>query len=277
MAIDINAIRRRIEQLNGNAPREPSKLWKPQPGTYKVRLLPWPDVTDGLPFKERWFYYFVKPAILTPHQFGKPDPINSLLKKLWSSGKPEDREMAKKMNAKVRAFAPVIVRDTDNATPLIWGFSKTVHTKLLSYFEDGDVGDITDPNEGYDINVVITKGAAQEYGTTTVEAARKQSKLSNDPAQAKKWLESIPSLDEIFTLKTPQEIETALNNWLNAPEDTKEPNTSDTDEKTTQTRGVNADVLNDIVDDVKQTKAKGKSTDAPKRTLDDVFDELKSK
>lgn len=281
MAVDIAAIRRRIEQLQTKG-QQPSKMWHPQPGSHRIRILPWPDPEQGMPFKERWFYYFVRPALLTATQFGKPDPINELLKKLWSTGKPEDRDMAKKLKAKLRAFAPIIVRDADDPGPFIWAFNPTILQKLLSYWEDGDVGDITDINDGFDINVVITKAPGQEYPNTAVEAARRPSKLSNDPALVKKWLSSIPSLDEIHVQKSYQEMEKALNDFLTAPSKDEQPNTSVNDEKTSQSRGKGTDPLDAIVNDVKKSQKKKELvpdetvTVVKSKTLDDVFDELKS-
>ena len=54
MAVDFEAIRRKLDQLNGNKGRA-SKTWRPQEGEeYSVRLLSFPN-NDGQPFKEMWF------------------------------------------------------------------------------------------------------------------------------------------------------------------------------------------------------------------------------
>ena len=55
MAIDFDAIRRKVAQLSGNA-RRGSAFWRPEEGEHTVRIVPFTD-NDGQPFKERWFYY----------------------------------------------------------------------------------------------------------------------------------------------------------------------------------------------------------------------------
>ena len=56
MAIDLDAIRRRLNQLSGTNSRRDT-MWRPTEGEEAtVRLLSFQD-NDGQPFKERWFYY----------------------------------------------------------------------------------------------------------------------------------------------------------------------------------------------------------------------------
>ena len=56
MAIDLEAIRNKLNQLSGGGGRRNS-MWRPQEGEeHVVRLLSFKD-NDGQPFKERWFYY----------------------------------------------------------------------------------------------------------------------------------------------------------------------------------------------------------------------------
>ena len=93
MAIDFDAIRRKVAQLSGNA-RRGSAFWRPEEGEHTVRIVPFTD-NDGQPFKERWFYYNVgeNRGILAPKQFGKPDPIQELINKLRDEGSPESAEL----------------------------------------------------------------------------------------------------------------------------------------------------------------------------------------
>ena len=51
MAIDFDAIRRKVAQLSGNA-RRGSAFWRPEEGEHTVRIVPFTD-NDGQPFKER--------------------------------------------------------------------------------------------------------------------------------------------------------------------------------------------------------------------------------
>lgn len=276
MAIDLEAIKRRVAELSGVKKTSSVQMWKPGLGEHKVRCLPWPNAAEGQPFAERWFYYIGENAgILAPNQFGKPDPINDLIRKLYSSGKPEDRLLAKKLAPKMRCYAPVIVRGEEDKGVQVWSFGKLVYQRLLGFFLDEEVGDILSPTEGFDLKVTITKAQGKQFNDTMVDPARKATKLHSDDEIAKKWMSTIPSLDDMYRLKSTQEIETVLNNWLNGGS-----NDSSVHEGGS-TRGAEpVDELESLVAEVKQTSDKkpvAKKADKPeikKQSLDDAFADL---
>src|SRR5271157_164195 len=99
MAINLEAIRKRIAEMSGQGRVQ---LWKPGQGKHKIRVIPWKNAQDGIPFLERRLYYIGEALrFLAPAQFGKPDPVNDLIKKLYASGKPEDRDLAKLLHSKL--------------------------------------------------------------------------------------------------------------------------------------------------------------------------------
>lgn len=295
MAIDLEAIRRRVEELSGNKKTSNVQMWKPGIGNHEARGLPWPIANDGMPFQERWFYYIGDSfGILTPHQFGKPDPINDFIRKLYQSGKADDRALAKTLQPKMRAYMPVIVRGEEDKGVQVWVFGKPIYQRLLSFFTDSEVGDILDPVTGFDLKVAITHTPGKMFKgkpslDTTVDAARKSSKLSADPALAKKWLESIPDLGDMYQLLSSAEIERTLNNWLNSGADVSGGSTSEGSSKgkkpTDELERLAEDVKGDKVEaKAEKVKAKPKKVvdvddddDAPstsKKSLDDAFKEL---
>ena len=295
MAVDLEAIRKRVQELSGQRRNSSVQLWKPAAGEHKVRGLPWPLTPDGMPFIERRFYYLgTNAGILAPSQFGKPDPINDLLRKLYSTGKPEDRNLAKQLQPKMRAYMPVIVRGQEDKGVQVWSFGKMVYQRLLGFFTEEDVGDILDPLEGFDLKVMISQAAGKQYMDTTVDAARRSSKLCDDADVAKKWLDGIPNIDDMYRQKSVQEIEQVLNTWL-ATGNTDEVS----DEGSSRGHDRPKDELDKLVDEVKSevrsapasakpaepakvAAKKGKaapSSDldekpAEKQTLDDAFKEL---
>lgn len=263
MAVDLEAIRRRVQELSGVRRNSSVQLWKPEIGEHKVRGLPWKDTPDGMPFVERWFYYIGNnPGILTPTQFGKPDPIQDLIRKLFSSGKPDDRLLAKKLLPKMRAYMPVIVRGQEDKGVQVWAFGKPIYTRLLGFYTEEDVGDILDPLEGFDLKVNITHIPGKMFNgrpslDTAVDAARRSSKLSEDAALAKQWLEAVPNIDDMYRMKSAQEIETILNNWLNGGEAT-----GDSSDGTAKGPGPSNDELDKFVDEIK-SEASAKKADKP--------------
>ena len=276
MAIDLEAIKRRVAELSGVKKTSSVQMWKPGLGEYKVRCLPWKNAAEGQPFMERWFYYIGENAgILAPNQFGKPDPINDLIRKLYSSGKPDDRVLAKKLAPKMRCYAPVIVRGEEDKGVQVWAFGKIVYQRMLGFFLDEEVGDILDPSQGFDLKVTISKAAGKQFNDTMVDPARRPSKLHEDSKQAETWLNSIPSIDDMYRLKTTQEIETVLNNWLNG-------GTTEEVAAAPTTRGpAPTDALEELVAEVKATSPekpkKPKKTDeepVKKQSLDDAFADL---
>ena len=274
MGIDLEAIRRRVAELSGVKKTSAVQMWKPGLGEYKIRCLPWKNTPEGQPFAERWFYYIGENAgLLTPKQFGKPDPIDDLIRKLYSSGKPDDRNLAKKLQPKMRCYAPVIVRGEEDKGVQVWAFGKIVYQRMLGFFLDEDVGDILSPTEGFDLKVTISKAQGKQFNDTMVDPARRPSKLHDDSAVAQKWLGSIPNLDDMYRLKSTQEIETVLNNWLNG-------GSSEPSQEGGVSRGAApADELYNLVSEVKATpqvekKPQKKQETTKKQSLDDAFADL---
>lgn len=246
MAIDLDLIRKRMAQLNGTKKTSSVQLWKAGPGEYKIRCLPWKNAPEGLPFVERWFYYIGKnPGILTPKQFGKPDPIDDLIRKLYSSGKPADRELAKQLQPKMRAYTPVVVRGEEEKGVMVWSVGKLVYQRLLGFFADEDCGDFLDPLDGHDLKVTISQQPGKQYQDTVVDFRAKVSKISDDVKQMETWLEAVPNIDDMYRLKSKEEIENILNAWLSGGE------TQSSDEGTARGAAPATDALDELVKDVK--------------------------
>jgi len=222
MAIDLEAIRNKLNQLSGNNSRR-SVMWRPQEGEeVTVRILSFPD-NDGQPFKELWFYYNIgnNPGLLAPYQLGQPDPIQELINKLRDDGSKESYELAKKLYPKMRCYAPVVVRGEEDRGVRIWAFGKTVYQSLLNIMLDEDYGDITDPATGRDVKVVCTKAPGRKWASTEVRPRGKQTLLA-ETTQAREWINNIPSLDDLYTLKTYEELEKIVNDWLNGDDDAED-------------------------------------------------------
>lgn len=216
MAIDFDAIRKKLSQLSGTNNRK-SMTWRPTEGEdATIRLLSFQD-NDGQPFQERWFYYNIgnNPGLLAPYQFNKPDPIQELITKLRDDGAKESYELAKKLYPKMRCYAPVIVRGEEDKGVRIWSFGKTVYQSLLNIMLDEDYGDITDPEDGRDVKVICTKAPGRMWATTEVRPRGKSSPLGSDSKQTQNWTSNIPDLSDMFELKSYDELEKIVNDWIN--------------------------------------------------------------
>jgi len=219
MALDFDAIKRKLDRLSGNNTSR-NVMWKPEEGQeYKVRLLSFPD-NDGQPFKELMFYYNIpgQRGLLAPSQFGKRDPVQELITKLRDEGTKESYEMAKKLYPKMRVYAPVVVRGEEGEGVRIWSFGKLVYQSLLSLMMDEDYGDITDLKTGTDLKIKCSKAPGQQWAKTEVLPVRKASALSSDSKQAKEWVDNIPDINNIFQVKSYDELSNIINGWLNGDE-----------------------------------------------------------
>jgi len=259
MAIDFDAIRKKLGQLSGNNSKR-RVMWRPpQDETTTIRLIAFAD-NDGNPFKERYFYYNIgtNPGLLAPYQFGKPDPINELIQKFKGEGTKEGYEMAKKLYPKMRSYAPVIVRGEEDQGVRLWAFGKMVYQNLLNIMLDPDYGDITDIDEGHDIKVTVSKQAGKMYAMTDVMPRPKSTSLGTKK-QNKEWVEAIPDLDDVYTLKSYEQLETIINAWLNGDEE----NEDDDVETTTTFKNTKPN---------KKAESKGASDSFDK--IDDAFADL---
>jgi hypothetical protein len=249
MALDFDAIKRKLDRLSGNNSNR-NTMWKPEEGNkYTVRLLSFPD-NDGQPFKELQFYYNIpgQRGLLAPSQFGKRDPVQELINKLREEGTKESYEMAKKLYPKMRVYAPVVVRGEEDKGVQIWSFGKLVYQALLSLMMDEDYGDITHIETGTDITVTCTKAPGQQWAKTEVLPKRKSSPLSKDKTQTKEWLGNIPDVAKIFQVKSYEELSGIINNWLN--EDQKDDEGTEWGSQSTESTESSSSAIDDVFSDL---------------------------
>jgi hypothetical protein len=218
--MDIEAVRKRLNQLQTSSTRT-TNLWKPQPGKTQVRILPY-KLNQDTPFIELFFHYDLGgKSFLSPISFGRPDPIEEFAEKLKSSGNREDWRLGKKLEAKLRTFAPVVVRGEENQGSKFWGFGKTVYQELLSIIADPDYGDISDPINGRDISVEFK--TAEETGAsfpkTSIRVKPNQTPITEDKAVLSTLLDDQKDIREVYNELTYDELAEALQDWLNPSED----------------------------------------------------------
>ena len=227
--MDINAIKSRLNQLQ-NTSSTANAFWKPQPGKSQIRITPYIENKDN-PFVELFFHYSLVPkkTVLSPLSFGRPDPVQQFADKLKGSGDKDEWIQGKRIEPKMRTFAPVIVRGEESEGVKWWGFGKTVYQELLAIIADPDYGDISDVMTGRDI-VVERQTAAEagnQYGKTTIRVKPNQTALVEDANLSDNLLKNQPNIIELYTEPSFDELKGHLQNFLNpsaaAEEPTSEP------------------------------------------------------
>ena len=257
--MDINAIKNRLTTLQATSSTK-DNFWKPAPGKTQIRIVPYKFNKDN-PFIELFFHYNLgNKTYLSPVSFGRPDPVNEFADKLKSTGNKDEWIQGKRLEPKMRTFAPVIVRGKESEGVKFWGFGKTVYQELLSVIADPDYGDITEAMAGRDIMIErqTPAEAGNQYGKTTVRVKPNQTTITDDSTLLESIMDNQSDLTELYTEPSYDELKEVLANYLNP---------SDDGEATTTTTATPAATT--------QTTTSTK-TEEPKKTADveDAFDQL---
>lgn len=222
--IDIEAVRRRIDQLNGKGNGGNVRLWRPTEGEHTIRVLPWPTklTQDGMPFIERNVYFGIgKGPLVSPRSFGKPDPIDDFIRKLYDEareGKAESKALADKLRPKLCTCAAIIDRADESAGPQLWSMNIVIARDVLNLFLNKQVGNFMDAESGRDLIVTLQPSSRKFNGKTMFDTkimpSFERSPVSEDKGVAKKWMESLPNVDEYYRLHTFDEMKQRFEEWL---------------------------------------------------------------
>ena len=231
--MDINAIKSKLTQLQSTTSTK-ENFWKPEPGKQVVRIVPYKHNKDN-PFIELFFHYNLgnNKTYLSPLSFGRPDPVAEFADKLKSTGNKDEWIQGKRLEPKMRTFAPVIVRGKESEGVKFWGFGKTVYQELLGVIADPDYGDITDATNGRDIGIdrQTPAEAGNQYGKTTVRVKPNQTTITDDATLLESIMDNQSDLVELYNEPTYDELKEVLQNYLNPSDETETSAPTNTTEK----------------------------------------------
>ena len=258
--MDLDAIKNKLNQLQSTTSTA-NNFWKPEPGKQVVRIVPYTHNKEN-PFVELFFHYNLgqNKTFMSPMSFGRPDPVQEFADKLKSTGDKDEWIQGKRLEPKMRTFAPVIVRGQESEGVKFWGFGKTVYQELLGVIADPDYGDITDPVNGRDIMIErqTPAEAGNQYGKTTVRVKPNQTPITDSKEMLETMLNKQPNLTELYTEPSYDDLKEALATYLNPD------NAATTDTATTST-GTTASTT--------PTTNTGTTT-AKTENVEDAFDQL---
>ena len=265
--MDLNVIKQRLNQMQKSSSAQGSgggknMFWKPSVGKQTVRVVPFKYNKEN-PFTEMKFYYGIgsKKVMASPANWGEKDPIMEFAKQLRQSNDKDNWRLAKKLDAKTRIFAPVVVRGEEGEGVKLWQFGKEIYEAFLQLAADEEVGDFTDFSQGRDIklNTVGPESTGTPYNRTTLGPSMKTSPLSESSDEIEKFLEDQVDPKKVFKPLSYDEMKSALQEWL-SPED---------DGEITSEPAVAFD------NDVKKAPDSNYSLSAkPKQSTSDKFDSL---
>ena len=121
----------------------------------------------------------------------------------------------------------ILVRGEEDKGPQVWEFSKETRDQVYGILthKDNIDEDMLSPEVGYDFTCSVTQviegGKPRLFRGSPVkqinlQARKKPSPLSKDKAQAKKWLDAVPNLEEMFKkqCKSAEELVEVLENFV---------------------------------------------------------------
>ena len=228
--MDINAIKQRLNSLQSSGQKKEkvdySKYyWKPkQEGKYQIRIVP-STLNKENPFQEVFVHYgFSKFPIYALTNWGEKDPIVEFAKQLRGTSEKENWQLAKKLDPKMRVFAPVVVRGEEDKGVRLWEFGKEIYMQLLGIAEDEDYGDFTDINDGRDFTVEAVMGdiGGRQGIKCSIRVKPKTSPLGTDKNEIKSWLSEQPNVLELQKKMSFEDLKSVLEKFLNPEAETEE-------------------------------------------------------
>jgi len=229
--MNLDAIKKKLESMqktsNGGSNNNSSnvKRFKPTVGKQTVRVVPF-KYNKEFPFTEMRFYYGIgsRKVIASPLNWGEKDPIAEFAKQLRGTNDKENWRLAKKLDPKVRIFAPVIVRGEEAEGVQMWEFGKEIYEAFLQMAADEEVGDFSDVISGRDIKLTTVgpETTGTKYNKTTIAPSMKTSELSKDSKLIETWLEEQENPLDMYKSLPFDTIKQALQEWLSPEEDEEE-------------------------------------------------------
>jgi len=226
--MDLNVIKQRLDSLNKQSTNSgggnKNLFWKPSVGKQLIRVVP-SKFNKANPFTEMMFYYGIgsKRVMASPSNWGEKDPIMEFAKQLRGTNDKENWRLAKKLDAKVRTFAPIIVRGQEDEGVKLWQFGKEVYQEFLNMAADDEIGDYTDIVGGRDIKLTTVgpEVTGTPYNKTSIGPSLKVTPLSDNEEVVKTLLDDQADPMKVFKPLSYDEMKVSLQEWL-SPEGEEE-------------------------------------------------------
>jgi hypothetical protein len=185
-------------------------------GQRKIRILP---TTDGSsPFKEVWFHEvqvdgkwqkFYDPA----KNDNERSPLNEVYEELMATGRDTDKELAKQYKARKFYIVKVIDRDNEQDGVKFWRFKHNykqegILDKIIPIWKAK--GDVTDPDNGRDLILELTKAKTGKGATYTVIQTVMYDDpcvISEDADQMAEWVANPMTWEDVYSKKPVEYLE----------------------------------------------------------------------
>ncbi len=178
-------------------------------GTIRVRVLPVGEDQDfGVEIPQFYLGSKIK-GVISPSVLGMECPILEKQKELAQSKDPDEQEIAKSLVPRSRHLMPVLVYkdergkevDEENSGKLIL-LTNSLMSQVIDFFLDPDLGDFTDPENGYDLKIT-RRGSGKldtEYSVRNMPPSKIPAKWAKEVDLQEMLKKIVPSYDEALSM-----------------------------------------------------------------------------
>lgn len=214
----LSSIKAKLDAMT-NQQKKTSLIFRPPRGQeVQLRVVPYRHGPD--PFNELFFHYDigeVKTILCNASVgIGEKCPICDYARFILQ-GEKSDKNYAlyKTLKSRMRVYVPVIIRGQEAEGVKFWGIGKTTYTTIGQFFIDPEYGDLSDPLKGRDLKILATASSPQHiYGQVQIRPSANTSAISPNTAQVTVLLQNIPNVFEAFTKMTTEEVQAALDKFI---------------------------------------------------------------
>jgi hypothetical protein len=185
-------------------------------GQRKIRILPTPDGSS--PFKEVWFHEvqvdgkwqkFYDPS----KNDNERSPLNEVYEELMSTGKESDKQLATQYRSRKFYIVKVIDRDNEQDGVKFWRFKHNykqegILDKIIPIWKAK--GDITDPDNGRDLILELTKAKTPKGAFYTVIQTvmyDDPSSISEDNNEMLEWVGDEMTWEDVYSKQPVEYLE----------------------------------------------------------------------
>jgi hypothetical protein len=178
--------------------RRRKDFWVPKPGKNYVRFLPnWNLEPDGDFYRETGYHRKLGPArdksavCLIKEGFERC-PVCELVRELWKTKNAEDVELAKSIKRQDRVYYNIIDLTDKPKGVQVYISGTDVLEQLLGYCANPKYGDISDPVNGRNVEIVFTEGKNTKSGWNSYDI---QPDPDRTPVENEEWLQQLQDLN----------------------------------------------------------------------------------
>lgn len=185
-------------------------------GQKVIRILPTSDGSS--PFKEVWYHEVQIDGKWTKlYDPGKNDgersPLTEVYEELMSTGKEADKKLASQYRSRKFYVVKLIDRDAESDGPKFWRFKDNykqegILDKIIPIWKQK--GDVTDPKQGRDLIVELSKAKTPsgiEYTVVKTIMYDDPTPIHSDEAQMKEWIEDELTWEDVYSKKPVEYLE----------------------------------------------------------------------